>query len=107
MLHDGVPDLVQALLNIDELVLIVIGYQPVELLNEVLLGLQRLVLFHRGGSRGQPVRHSHRRLASAVILGLPHWSAVRSRGGWLGFAILGLLLLGLAGGQLFHIIGTF
>ena len=50
MLHDGVPDLVEALLNIDELVLVIVRYQPIELLNEVLLSLQRLVLFHRCSS---------------------------------------------------------
>lgn len=101
------PDLVEALLNIDELVLVIVRYQPIELLNEVLLSLQRLVLFHRCSSWVEPGWHSHGGLASAVMPRFSCWPAVRRRGSRLGFVILLLLLLRLTLGQLIHVVCTF
>ena len=44
MLHDCVTNLVQTLLNVDQLVLIVERDEPIEFIDELLLGLQLSVL---------------------------------------------------------------
>ena len=42
--HDCMADLVQALLNVDQLVLIVERNEPIEFIDELLLGLQLSML---------------------------------------------------------------
>lgn len=67
--HDCLPDLVQALLHVDELVLVVVRNEPVELVDEVLLPLEGRDLI----GDGSPSMRS-----LGFILGaLHHWLRLR------------------------------